>query len=259
MKKRAGVSCDGTSWSSRHRKLIVIPHGETWESRRVQDGIQCFCLEGLIAQSVPSHPGERARWKLDFMELEPVADPEILCFLSPGEHWQLTNRAHVYEPGSVSLLVSGGRVVERGVEEFTFSARREGRVLPCLEETRASNTRAREWGHQRAQQQRTEGKSSGEREVQQGRWVTDDPWGGGSPREPASNAALPAAATGPPGRSALAGRPSALTCRVQLMHRSPRGVGLEEETARAQNLLWWCVQDFLILVSALQLALCFAL
>ena len=200
------------------------------------------------------------------MELEPVVDPELLCFLSPEEYWQLTNRAHVYEPGSVCLFLSGGRVVERDVEEFTFSARREDRVLAYLEETRAgaeqkgdSNTRARAWGHQRAQQQRTEDKGSGEREAQQGRWVTDDPWGGGSPGEPANNVApTAAAATAPPGGSALAGRPRPW-CRVQLRHGSPRGVGLKEETARAQNLLWWCVQDFLILVSALQVALCFPL
>jgi len=28
------------------RKLIAVPHRETWGSRKVQDCTQCFCLKG---------------------------------------------------------------------------------------------------------------------------------------------------------------------------------------------------------------------
>lgn len=50
---------------------------------------------------------------------------------------KLTNRIPVSEPRSGCSFLFGGRVVERGHEEFTFSPRREDRVLSSLGENGA--------------------------------------------------------------------------------------------------------------------------
>lgn len=71
--------------------------------------------------------------------------------------------------------------MERGGEEFIFSARGEDRDLLSQGETRAGeeqkgdrDRRVLAYDLQRAQQQSTKDKGPVERETRQGSWVTDD-------------------------------------------------------------------------------------